>query len=199
MQMRVAALLLLLVISVSALHAQNRPPSTTATEEVVDSAGDSGGTTTATGVTQVAGTTTSTTTTTRSITTRTSTPRWIHLVRIAATAGPIAFLLLAWLLGWIVHWRLVRSEQEQFPFHRGSRSPQTVPVILSAALLFVPAVLFLIFEVRSRLEIRRGIGGVVDEWHPVTARAWITLLICFVLALVPWLFAKRADTVAQEG
>jgi hypothetical protein len=123
-------------------------------------------------------------------------PAWLQLVRVAATTGPIAFLVLAWLIGGIVHWRLVRREQAQFPAHRGSRTPQTVPMIVSAALFLIPAILFIVFEVRSRVEIHRGIGGVVDEWQPVTAHAWTALFICLVLAVVPWLLARPADTVA---
>ena len=96
----------------------------------------------------------------------------------------------------MVHYRMVIREQARFPAVRGTRAPQTVPMVISAALFFVPAVLFVLFEVRSRWEIGRGIGGVVDEWHPVTMHAWTSLLICLVLAVVPWLFARRADTVA---
>jgi hypothetical protein len=124
------------------------------------------------------------------------TPAWIHLVRTAATGGPIVFLLLAWSIGVLAHFRLVRREQALFPAVRGTRSPQTVPMVISAALFIVPAVLFVFFEVRSRSEIRNGISGVVDEWHPVTVHAWTLLVICLVLALVPWLFARRADTVS---
>jgi heme/copper-type cytochrome/quinol oxidase subunit 2 len=146
--------------------------------------------------TDTAGTVTTSTTTTTVAGTPRATPGWIHMVRLAALAGPIAFLLLAWLIGAIVHYRLVRREHEQFPVMRGSRTPQTVPMIISAALFFVPFVLFVFFELRSRREIRLGIGGVVDEWLPVTRNAWLTLLICLVLALIPWLFARRADTVS---
>jgi hypothetical protein len=136
-----------------------------------------------------------TTTTSTDVVLPPRTPAWTHLVRVAATAGPIAFLVLAWMIGIFLHYRLVRREQAQFPAVRGTRAPQTVPMIVSAALFIVPAVLFVIFEVRSRMEISRHIEGVVDQWHPVTARAWTSLLICLVLALIPWLFVRRADTV----
>jgi hypothetical protein len=118
------------------------------------------------------------------------------MVRLAAIAGPFAFLVLAWLVGASLHVRLIRREQDHFPLQRGSRAPQTTPMFASAALLLVPALLFVAFEIRSRMEIRLGIPGIVDEWQPVTGRAWISLLICLVLALAPWLFARRADTVA---
>lgn len=124
-------------------------------------------------------------------------PAWIHLVRPAAMAGPIAFLLLAWAIGMFLHLRLVRGEQAEFPASRGSRAPQTMPMLVSAALFFVPVVLFLLFEIRSRQELHLGIGGVNDEWQPVTAQAWTALLVCLVLALVPWLFARPADRVAE--
>jgi hypothetical protein len=119
----------------------------------------------------------------------------MHMVRLAAIAGPFGFLVLAWLVGGYLHLRLVRREQAQFPTVRGTRSPQAVPMLISAALFFAPALLFIVFEVRSRMEIGRGIGGVVDEWHPVTAQAWTSLVLCLVLALIPWMFVRRADTV----
>jgi hypothetical protein len=180
MRVWVAAIVLLLVVSVPLLRAQ----------ETVDSTE----TDTATPTSTV--TTSTVTTTTASPIAQPRPPAWIHFVRIVANAGPIVFLLLAWTIGFAVHWRLVRKEQQRFPIVRGSRAPQTVPMILTALLFLVPAVLFAIFEVRSRLEIRRGIGGVVDEWQPVTTHAWMSLLICLVLALTPWLFARRADSVS---
>ncbi|HKO59249.1 MAG TPA: hypothetical protein VJ276_25510 [Thermoanaerobaculia bacterium] len=122
-------------------------------------------------------------------------PGWVHVVRLAALAGPIAFLAAAWLAGGIVHYRLVRREHDLFPAVRGTRIPQTMPMLISAALFFVPVALFVFFEIRSRWEIARHIGGVVDQWHPVTARAWMTLFGCLVLAITPWLFARRADSV----
>lgn len=124
-------------------------------------------------------------------------PVWINLVRVAAVAGPIAFLILAWTIGAFVHFRLVRREQEQFPAMRGSRTPQTTPMVISALLFFVPVAAFIFFEIQSRREIRLGIGGINDEWQPVTSHAWTALVVCLVLALVPWLFAQRADTVAR--
>ncbi|HEX6097378.1 MAG TPA: hypothetical protein VF432_13700 [Thermoanaerobaculia bacterium] len=187
MPTRIAAVLLLLFLGVLALQAQVEPsPPSEPAEESVDSS-------------ETVETSTTTVTTTTSISTtavQTPPPGWTHLVRIAALAGPIAFLLLAWTAGAAVHYRLVRREHEQFPMTRGSRTPQTMPMILSAGLFFVPAVLFVVFEVRSRMEIRQGIGGVVDEWQPVTAQAWVGLVVCLVLALLPWLFARRADTVS---
>jgi heme/copper-type cytochrome/quinol oxidase subunit 2 len=173
-----AAALLLLIVGAGVLHGQS-------SEESVD-----------TNQSTAAGDTATTSTNATPAPVTTSVPAWTHFVRIAAMGGPIAFLVLAWIVGFIVHYRLVYREQAQFPAIRGSRTPQTVPMFISAALFFVPALLFVIFEVRSRIEIRRGIGGVVDEWHPVTAHAWISLVICLVLALVPWLFARRADTVS---
>jgi hypothetical protein len=187
MRTRMAVVLLLLVTGLPILRAQTQPAAAPPpAEESVDSNQPAD----TTGVV-----TTSTTTTSITVTTTDPPPSWIHLVRLAAVAGPIAFLVLAWGIGALVHYRIVRREQEQFPAIRGSRTPQTAPMILSAALFFVPAVLFVIFEIRSRIEMRRGIGGVVDEWHPVTAHAWTALLVCLVLALLPWLFARRADTV----
>jgi len=176
--------LLFLVIGVAGLRAQSAPGAAPAakSEESIDSAGDTAGT--------------STTSATPQVDPGTPAPSWAHLVRIAATAGPIAFLILAWIVGLMVHYRMVIREQARFPAIRGTRAPQTVPMLISAALFFVPAVLFVVFEVRSLWEIGRGIGGVVDEWHPVTVHAWTSLLICLVLALIPWLFARRADTVA---
>jgi len=171
--------LLLLLLAVAGARAQSAP----AAEETVDS-----------NQTQTTTVTTSTTTTTVTDIPQ-HTPAWIHFVRVAALAGPIAFLLLAWLIGAIVHYRLVRREQEQFPQIRGSRMPQTVPMIISGTLFLIPVALFLFFEIRSRKEIALGSGGVIDEWQPVTAHAWIALLVCLVLAMVPWLFARRADTV----
>ncbi|HWS72880.1 MAG TPA: hypothetical protein VN605_12245 [Thermoanaerobaculia bacterium] len=188
MRTRMAVVLLLLVTGLPALRAQTESAAAPQAEESVDSnqPADTAGTIT-----------TSTTTTSITVTTTDPPPpSWIHLVRLAAVAGPIAFLVLAWGIGALVHYRIVRREQEQFPVVRGSRTPQTAPMFISAGLFFVPAVLFAIFEIRSRLEIRRGIGGVVDEWQPVTAHAWTALLVCLVLALLPWLFARRADTVA---
>lgn len=123
-------------------------------------------------------------------------PAWIHLVRMSAVAGPVAFLLLAWAVGGFVHYRLVRAEQARFPVVRGSRAPQTTPMLISSLLFFVPVVLFVFFEIRSRREFRLGIPGVIDEWNPVNERAWMTLVVCLVLALIPWLLARRADTVA---
>lgn len=125
-----------------------------------------------------------------------SVPGWVHMVRLAAIAGPFAFLVLAWLVGGYIHIRLVRREQAQFPVVRGTRAPQWVPMTVSGLLFIVPVILFVVFEIRSRVELRRGIGGVVDEWLPVTDRAWLTLVVCLVMALVPWLFARRADTVS---
>jgi hypothetical protein len=188
-----AGVLLLLAWSVP-LRAQvesARAPSTQAEESVDASEPPDSGDTSTTSVT-----TTVTQTPNRGERNHLPPPAWIHLVRIAANAGPIAFLLLAWLVGGILHYRIVRREQAQFPISRGSRTPQTVPMIVSAVLFLVPAVLFIVFEVRSRVEIRRGLGGVVDEWQPVTAHAWTALVICLVLALIPWLLARRADTVA---
>lgn len=178
MRMRTAGFLLLLIVGAAALQAQSPSPgsaSATRAEESVEISE----TTTTTSVQPIV----------------VPPPGWVHLVRLAAMAGPIAFLLLAWIIGLFLHYRLVRGEQAKFPAIRGSRTPQTLPMVISAALFFVPAVLFVVFEVRSRIEIRRGIGGVVDEWHPVTAHAWTALVVCLVLALVPWLFARRADTV----
>ncbi|HWW61246.1 MAG TPA: hypothetical protein VN181_07760 [Thermoanaerobaculia bacterium] len=123
-------------------------------------------------------------------------PGWVHLVRLAAIAGPVAFLVLAWAIGGIVHYRLVRREQEQFPIIRGSRKPQTIPMLISSALFLSLGILFVAFEWLSRNEMSRGIGGVVDQWHPVTTQAVLALVVCLVLAIVPWLFARRADTVA---
>lgn len=177
----IAVLLLLLVLGVATLRAQQAEESVDASEPV-----DSG-------------TTVTTSTTTTSVTIlnpQRPAPKWLHLVRLAAVAGPVAFLLLAWTIGAFVHYRLVRREHQLFPAMRGSRAPQITPMILSAALFFVPVVLFVLFEIRSRKEIRLGIGGIVDEWQPVDTRAWTTLLVCLVLALIPWLFARRADTVS---
>jgi hypothetical protein len=184
MRSRIAVLLLFLVVAVAA-HAQSARPA----EETVDSNDTTQTTTTST---------TSTTTTTTTVATQQppAGPPWIHLVRIAALAGPVAFLLIAWLTGVILHYRIVRREQAQFPVVRGTRAPQTMPMIVSALLFLLPVALFVFFEVRSRIEIAKNIGGVVDEWQPVTARAWIALLVCLVLAVMPWLFARRADTVA---
>lgn len=187
-----AVVLLFFVIGVAVLQAQS-PPAGSAppakSEETIDSnatAGDTAGTVT-----------TSTTTTSIQVTQVTpGVPSWARFVRVAATAGPIAFLILAWITGLMVHYRLVSREQARFPAVRGTRSPQTVPMLISAALFFVPACVFVLFEVRSRWEIGRGIPGVVDEWHPVTTHAWLSLLICLVLALIPWLFARRADTIS---
>ena len=179
----VVVVLLFLAIGVPFLRAQTPTPAPA--EESVDSNAPGGTVTTST-------TTTSVTTTV----TQPPPPAWIHLVRLAAKAAPIAFLLLAWILGVGLHYRIVRREHEQFPIVRGTRAPQTVPLIVSACLFFVPVVLFAIFEIRSRIEISRGIGGVVDEWRPVTTHAWTLLVVCLVLALLPWLFARRADTVS---
>jgi hypothetical protein len=181
MRTSVVACLLLLCLAVPLLA------QVSATEETVET----------TQTTDPSGTVTTSTTTTKTAgLPEAPPPAWIHLVRLAATAGPIAFLLLAWLAGAIVHFRLVHREQAQFPLTRGSRAPQTTPMLISGLLFLVPAVLFVFFEIRSRIELRRGLTGVVDEWHPVTAHAWIALVVCFVLALMPWLFARRADTVS---
>lgn len=176
MQIRIAVFLLLVVFSVAPLVAQN--------EESVDS-NDT-----------VVTTSTTTTSVTTTMTPQRTPPPWIHLVRMAAVSGPILFLFFAWVIGAAVHYRLVRREQARFPAVRGSRKPQTTPLILSAALFFVPFVLFVLFEFRSRQEIRLGISGVVDEWLPVTSQAWTTFGVCLALALIPWLFARRADTVS---
>jgi hypothetical protein len=186
----ISVVLLLLAIGAPALAAQvesppNRRTSTTQTEEAID-----------TNETSTTATTATVTTTATPDTTQIHPPSWVHLIRVGATAAPIACLLLAWLIGAIVHYRIVRREQNQFPFVRGSRAPQTMPMIIGAVISCVPAILFLILEVRSRVEIRRGIGGIVDEWQPVTARAWTALVICLVLAQIPWLLARRADTVS---
>jgi hypothetical protein len=190
MKKRVGSVLLLLCLVVPSTYSQT-------TEETVDSTDSSTATETVTTSTS----TTSVTTETASIpapagAAASSAPGWMHVVRLAAIAGPFAFLVLAWLIGAVTHVRLVRREQEQFPMVRGSRAPQWVPMTISGLLFFIPAILFVIFEIRSRVELRRGIGGVVDEWQPVTQRAWVMLVICLVLALVPWLFARRADTVS---
>lgn len=185
MQNRLAGFVLLIVLAVPMAYGQS-------TEESVDS-NDS------TTSTETVATTTATTSGEAQATSgaaRTSVPGWIHMVRLAATAGPAAFLVLAWLAGGYMHVRLVRREQEQYPVLRGTRAPQWVPMMISGLLFLVPAILFIVFELRSRLELRRGIGGVVDEWQPVTERAWLMLVVCLVLAIVPWLFARRADTVS---
>lgn len=189
MQARIVVFLLLLVIGVVPLRAQE-----VAAEESVDS---NESTDTAETIT-TSTTSTSVITTSRSSTvpTQGTPPGWINLVRISAVAGPIAFLVLAWFIAGFVHHRLVRREQAQFPVVRGTRTPQVTPMIISAGLLFVPAVLFVFYEIRSRHEMRRGIGGIVDEWQPVDTRAWTTLLVCLLLALIPWLFARRADTIS---
>lgn len=183
MKNRIAAVLLSLVLAVPMLYSQ------TTTEESVDT-----------------NETTSTTTTTTSVVTQTasgasgaaasSAPGWVHMVRLAAVAGPFAFLVLAWFVGGYLHLRIVRREQAQFPVLRGTRAPQWVPMIVSGLLFFIPAILFVIFEIRSRMELRAGITGVIDEWQPVTHRAWLTLVVCLVLAIAPWLFARRANTVS---
>jgi hypothetical protein len=195
MRARIVVFLLLLGVGVAALRAQVDPPAGGApagqAEESVDSSEPVDSEETVT--TSTTSTATSVTTT---LTTHRTAPRWVHLVRLAAVAGPVAFLLLAWTIGAFVHYRLVHREHEQFPVMRGSRTPQITPMIISAALLFIPVVLFVLFEIRSRQELRLGIGGIVDEWQPVDTRAWTTLLICLVLALIPWLFARRADTVS---
>jgi hypothetical protein len=187
MKIWVAGVSLSLVLALPVLYAQPA-------EESVDS-NDPGA------PTETVATTTSTT----SVTTETTsipggttfrTPSWVQMVRLAAVAGPFAFLVLAWLVGGYLHVHLVRREQEQFPVLRGTRAPQWVPMTVSGLLFFVPAILFVIFEIRSRLELRRGLPGVVDEWLPVSNRAWLMLVVCLVLALAPWLFARRADTVS---
>jgi len=188
MRIWTAGFLLLLIIGVAVLQAQS-PPTGSAPAAKSEESVDSNEPTTDTD-------TSATTVSSPGSLITPSTPAWAHLVRVAATGGPIAFLVLAWIVGIFVHYRLVRREQAQFPVVRGTRAPQTVPMVISAALFVVPAVLFVIFEVRSRMEISRGIGGVVDQWHPVTVHAWTTLVICLVLALIPWLFARRADTVS---
>jgi hypothetical protein len=196
MRTLIAAFLLLMMVGVPALRAQVEPAGGRTASDQGDESIDSNDPAvvdTATNSTNTPSVTT--TSSTLHATMPTAAPGWIHLVRLAAMAGPVAFLLLAWMIGAIVHYRLVRREQEQFPVIRGSRTPQTTPMIISAALFFIPVLLFVLFEIRSRQEIRRGIGGIVDEWQPVTAHAWTTLVICLVLALVPWLFARRADTV----
>jgi hypothetical protein len=193
----VAVFVLLVAIGVPALQAQvEAPAGRAASDQAEESVDSSQPTDSGEVVTSSTSTTVTTTVSPTPAAAARTTPSWIHLVRIAATAGPIAFLVLAWMVSIAVHYRLVRKEQAQFPAVRGSRAPQTVPMVISAALFFIPAVLFILFEVRSRQELRRGIGGVVDEWQPVTTHAWIALLVCLVLALVPWLFARRADTVS---
>lgn len=183
MKIRIVWLLLCLVVTAPALYAQT-------TEESVDSNEAAATAETA------AAPETSTTASTHAAEMPPSTPRWISMVRVAAVAGPFAFLVLAWLIGGYLHHRLVRREQEQFPLLRGTRAPQWVPMMASGLLFFVPAILFIVFEVLSRDELRQGIGGVVDEWQPVTQRAWLMLAVCLVLAIAPWLFARRADTVS---
>jgi len=182
MQFRIAVVLLLLSLAAPVLTAQ--------TEESVDSNAVPETVTTSTSTTSI-------TITSNGVTpARRSPPPWLFLVKIAAEWGPIAFLLAAWLIGTAVHYRIVKREQDRFPATRGSRAPQTTPIIISATLFFVPAVIFIFFEIRARQELSRGLDGVIDHWNPLAQRAWITLLICFVLALIPWLFARRADTVA---
>jgi hypothetical protein len=195
MHMRFPVLLLLLAIGVSPLWGQaGAPAGGTPSEEIVDS---NEPTATDPAVSTSKTSTVTSTTTEIFVTTQPVPPGWVHLVRVSALAGPIAFLLLAWVIGAFVHVRLVRREQEQFPAVRGSRAPQTTPMLISAFLFFVPFVLFILFEVRSRQEIRLGIPGINDEWQPVTSHAWLAFVVCLVLALVPWLFARRADTVAR--
>jgi hypothetical protein len=184
MQIRIAVVLLMLAIGVPAAVAQ-----TDASAEATES----------TETTESGTTTMSSTTTTITVTTRPSVPGWIPLVRMAATAGPIVFLVVAWIVGTFLHYRVARREQALFPVQRGSRAPQTTPIVFSAALFFIPLALFSFFEVRSRRELNLGIAGINDEWVPVSQHAWIALLVCLALALIPWLFAQRADTVAQGG
>ena len=195
MTTRTSAFLLLLVLAVPAVRAQVEPAppgvASTEGEDSIDSNEAS------------ADETVTTSTSTTSVTTISTTtaggvpaPSWLHLVRFSAIAGPVAFLLMAWAIGGVAHYRIVRREQALFPAIRGSRAPQTTPMFFSAALFFVPVLLFAYFEIRSRREIQLGIAGVVDEWLPVTAQAWTTLVVCLVLALVPWLLARRADTVS---
>jgi len=179
MPTRIACLLLLLVLGFSSLTAQVGSP-----EDTIDSSDP-------TEAEPLTPTTTSPLQRQAS-----STPPWIHLVRLSAVAGPVVILLLAWVIGSAVHYRLVRREQSMFPAIRGSRAPQTTPMIISAALFFLPGLLFMLFELRSRQEIRLGIPGVNDEWQPVIAEAWTALVVCLVLALLPWVFARRADTLA---
>lgn len=188
MQARIVVLLLLLVIGMAPLRAQE-----VAAGESVDS---NESTDTSETITTSTTSTVITTSTSSIVPTQGTPPGWINLVRISALAGPIAFLALAWFIAGFVHHRLVRREQAQFPVVRGTRTPQVTPMIISAALLFVPAVLFVFYEIRSRHEMSLGIGGIVDEWQPVDTRAWTTLLVCLVLALIPWLLARRADTVS---
>jgi hypothetical protein len=183
MKNRIAGVLLLLFLAAPLVYAQR--------QETVDSNESTASTETVTTSTS----STSVTTQNTSAPASSSAPAWMHMVRLAAIAGPFGFLVLAWLVGGYMHLHLVRREQAQFPIVRGTRSPQAVPMMISAALFFAPALLFIVFEVRSRMEIGRGIGGVVDEWHPVTAQAWTSLVLCLVLALIPWLFVRRADTV----
>lgn len=183
MKIGIIGLLLSLVLGLPVLYAQS-------SEESVDSNESPSTTTVSTS------TTTQTTTTTTSGAIRLPAPGWVHMVRLAAVAGPFAFLFLAWLIGGFMHLHLVRREQAQFPALRGTRSPQWMPMMTSALLFLVPAILFAIFEIRSRMELRAGLSGVIDEWQPVMHRAWVSLAVCLVFAVVPWLLARRADTVS---
>lgn len=188
MKTRIPVVLLLLAFAVPAVYGQTG-------EESVDS-NDSSASTETVATATVTTASASETTSGAMRTGSSSAPGWVHMVRLAAVAGPFAFLVLAWLVGGFMHLRLVRREQEQFPAVRGTRAPQWVPMTVSGLLFFVPAIFFVVFEIRSRVELRRGMGGVVDEWLPVTERAWLTLVFCLVLALVPWLFARPADKVS---
>ena len=184
MHTRIAVVLLLLLLGVPVLTAQ--------TEESVDSNAAPETVTTSTSTTSVTVTTNGVATVARSR----RPPPWLFLVKLAAEWGPIVFLLAAWLVGTIVHFRIVKREQALFPVTRGTRAPQTTPIIISATLFFVPALIFIFFEILARQERILGIDNVIGNWHPLAQRAWLTLLVCFVLALIPWLFARRADSVA---
>lgn len=181
MRTTAAACLLLLVLCAMSLYAA--PP-----EESVDSNDVSS--------TDTAPQNTTTTTTTTTTTIQTTAPGWLPLVRLAATFGPFAFLFIAWIVAMSVHVWLVRREQDEFPLMRGTRSPQTIPIVLSVVIFIVPLIVFAFFEFRARREISLGTGGVVDQWLPVTRQAWLSLGLCLFLAIIPWLFARRADTVS---
>jgi hypothetical protein len=123
-----------------------------------------------------------------------SPPGWVTLVRPAAVIGPWGVLAAALLVGFFIHWGLVTRQQNQFPRTRGSRSPQMVPVIVSACLFLLLGLLFIFFEVKARGDILAQHAGVVDQWRPVTRQAVISYFACFLLAVVPWVvLTKRAD------